>query len=96
MSEWKDITSYSRGQIEREPQTWEIRDKKYSVRVIVTRLHGCVGWYLSCEPFFERQQLHSADEFGAKQEALLNCVAAFDQAHNFLLNIMGQEHLEES
>lgn len=59
---WKDITSYSRDDKERTPQTWEAR--LGGVRVCVTRRHGLTGWYLICEPWHSLKSLGdiSADE----------------------------------
>lgn len=44
---WKDVTSYSQGTRERIPRSFELRAGV--IRVVVTRLHGCDGWYLRCD-----------------------------------------------
>lgn len=46
---WKDISSYSRDDTKRVPQSFE--SHVGGIRVVVTRRHGLVGWFLVCEPW---------------------------------------------
>ena len=47
--EWKDITSFSQGDKERVPRTFEARVD--AIRLVVTRRHGLNGWFMVCEPW---------------------------------------------
>jgi hypothetical protein len=49
--DWKDVTSYSRGE-ERVPSAWEA--KADELRIVVTRkhIHAPGHWVMHCEPWF--------------------------------------------
>lgn len=65
---WKNITSYSQGQKDRQVDTVEIRPSGY--RIVVTRLHGLPGkWFLTCS-FFDRKELKSEVLEDAQAEAI--------------------------
>lgn len=68
---WKDITTFSRGDKERTPRTYEII--LGAVVLTVTRwIHGDPGrWYLDCSLLVGRRELQSIDIEGAKREAML-------------------------
>jgi hypothetical protein len=72
--EWKDETSYSRGDTKREPRTWTIKHGEGSVtplRVTVTRHINYPGeWLLVCRELNLQLALGSEDIEGAKTEAL--------------------------
>jgi hypothetical protein len=45
---WVDATSYSRDERGRvEPRSWELECTP-RLSVVVTRVHGCDGWHLTC------------------------------------------------
>jgi len=68
--EWKDITSFSQGEKDRTPRTWQIQVGR--VRVVVTRhIHySPTAWLLRCENFGIEEVLASSDIEDAKKEAL--------------------------
>lgn len=46
---WRDVTSYSQGDKERVPRSWEWkRIGPPTLRILVHRLIGLPGWYLTC------------------------------------------------
>ena len=65
MSEWSDISSYSKYEVTRIPQSWELRAGDQ--RIVVTRRHGAEGWFLSWNQGLLR--LKSIDIDDAKAEA---------------------------
>lgn len=67
-SEWKDITSYSKGDTEHVPRTVELRNPPLCL--IVTRRIHLEGWYIHCEPFYYYNQLDASELDAAKLEAL--------------------------
>jgi hypothetical protein len=54
--EWKDVTSYSRGQ-DRVPTAWETRAGE--LRIVVTRkhIHAPGNWVMHCEPWFNTRPI---------------------------------------
>lgn len=68
MSTWHDITSYSRGEQNRVPISWELRAG--GIRLIVTRRHMLEGWYIAADPWFDYDTLQSTEIEDAKQEAI--------------------------
>jgi len=71
--QWKDVTSRSRGEVDRTPRSWEWRSA--SLRIVVTRVHQCEGWWLLCSALDIREHhpLDSADAEEAKVEAIAFC-----------------------
>lgn len=76
MSQWKDVTTYKRGDIgddDRKPRSWEL--KAGAFRLVVTRQHGADQntWYFNCEPFFNWRPLASPhiDDAMCQAKALL-------------------------
>lgn len=68
-SAWMDISSYSRGDVDRPPKTVEIRFK--DLRIVVTRHIDAPGkWILRCDPFYNMHVLESTELEEAKREAL--------------------------
>ncbi len=65
---WKDTTSYSQGERGKaEPRTWSIETS--GLRIVVTRRHGCEGWWGSCYAMgVEQHQLDEADIASAQEE----------------------------
>jgi len=62
MIKWRDISSYSQGDKVRTPHSFEARAG--GVRIVVTRRHGCDGWFLNCDPWFS---LHEMGEMSADE-----------------------------
>ena len=46
MLEWRDKTSYSRGDKERKPRIWEL--KVGGLRIVIHRIIHYPEWYVSC------------------------------------------------
>ena len=65
---WKDVTSYRRDEEKREPRTCALEFTR--VRIVVTRIHGCEGWYMKFYPWIDGQKLKSNILFVARAEAL--------------------------
>ena len=87
MTQWKDATSYSRGERgQTEPRSWEIRmGHEYVVNVTVTRHidYGNDAWLMLCFPLFPKGKLlESKDLADAKVEALTIVEEALRHAHN--------------
>lgn len=68
MSEWIDCTSYSRGDKDRTPQSWEM--KLGTVRLVVTRTHGVSGIWFIDNALTGRRELKSRAIEDAKNEAI--------------------------
>lgn len=67
--EWKDTTSYSRGDLERVPRTWELRTQR--IVVVVTRHIDYPGkWLLRSHPINLERTLNADEVEQAKLEAL--------------------------
>jgi len=68
--EWKNCSSYSRGQKDRTPTAWEI--KAEDIRICVHRhIHYPKDqWLLSCAPFYDLYELPYTDVDQAKGAAL--------------------------
>jgi hypothetical protein len=67
MSKWKDTTTYSRGDSDREPQTWHLQLVAH--RLCVTRRVHLEGWFVD-HPLTLLRPLKSADVKDAQIEAL--------------------------
>lgn len=70
MTEWKDISSFSRGETDRTPTVWELRPTP-SVRLTVHRHISNPGaWHLSCEPWYSTFKISAQGADEAKQQAI--------------------------
>ncbi len=71
MSDWKDITSYSRSDTDKTPKSWALKAGPF--RLVVHRhIHyGPNQWLATCPGVFEHQELESEDADRAKLEAEL-------------------------
>lgn len=76
---WKNETSYSRDDVNREPRTWAMNVG--AIKIIVTRRHGLDGWWLMCEPFYHLKSLGDAPEQDAKTAALKLVEQRIDEAY---------------
>jgi len=66
---WKDQSSFSRGDKDRTPKTWEFTS--HGVRLVVTRHIDYPGvWIARCDPWFSILELKSTDIEKAKKEAI--------------------------
>jgi hypothetical protein len=65
---WTDITSYSQGDRDRTPRSWEARCG--NLRLIVTRHHGLEGWFTTVNGFYSMASLGSTEIAEAKAEAI--------------------------
>lgn len=46
--EWKDTTSYSRGEKERKPNTWTVKNGGVSITVTCGHIHHPGAWIMHC------------------------------------------------
>lgn len=67
--EWKDASSWGRGDVDRTPKTWVAQVGRW--RLIVTRQHQSDGWFVECGGLFNYRQLAHPDIENAKREASL-------------------------
>lgn len=69
---WKDVTSYRRGDIERVPRTWELKLEELKYKVIVTRhINYENTWLLTFrEANIELRDLETDDVEEAKNKAI--------------------------
>lgn len=67
---WKDIASFSKGDNDRTPRTWETHAG--DIRIVVTRHRDYAPdkWILRCPPFFDCKELAATDIENAKAGAL--------------------------
>jgi hypothetical protein len=67
---WKNITSYSRGDNERIPRTWELSIDP--VRIVITRHihHAPDVWVLLCSPFCNQYEISNGTADEAKDAAV--------------------------
>lgn len=69
MSQWKDITSYSRGG-DTTPHWWELCVRGVRLAVGDSHVYMKGSWLLTCLPFFDLHQLAAKSEMDAKTEAV--------------------------
>lgn len=79
-STWKDISSYSRTDTNREPHSFQIWIGP--VRLVVTRKLHLEGWYVDAPPFIISRRTESEKIEGAKQEALMTLESELERALN--------------
>lgn len=71
MSEWKDITSYSRGDREREPTSYRLALGRLHVTVTSGHIYYKGRWVMHCAPFYDTYPLEGVDTLeDAKTRAL--------------------------
>lgn len=58
MTQWKDITSYSRDEKDRVPSVWQFSAIKFP-RIVIVRNHRYLPdeWVVTCSPWFEAHGL---------------------------------------
>lgn len=67
---WKDVSSYSKGDTDRSPRTVQL--DVAGLRVVVTRhiYHAPEDWVLNCEPWFSQRKVGDGTLEDAKETAL--------------------------
>lgn len=60
---WKDITGYSRGDREREPNVWELRAGVLRITLVKKHIDFPDCWVYSCQPLFPQLVLGSVEDF---------------------------------
>ena len=77
---WKNISSYSQGEKDRTPTTFEFRAGR--LRIVVTRhIHFPKDvWVASAEPFFKLIELKNKDSEAARVEALMLLRSHLDES----------------
>jgi hypothetical protein len=70
MIEWKDETSYSRGDTERVPRAWAVKVGALKISVHRHIHHDPDVWLLTCAPWFSCHELPSKAAPLAKRQAL--------------------------
>jgi hypothetical protein len=70
-AEWRDESSYGRGERGTDPRVWELRPAN-GLRIVVHRYTGCdYLWFVSCVAArLDTRQLRATDIAEAKAEAL--------------------------
>ena len=78
--EWKDSSSYSKGDKERIPSVWNYRVG--DIRIVVHRYihYPKDQWLLSCSPFYDKYELPQIDINKAKEAALNLVVVKLQEA----------------
>lgn len=74
--QWQDITSYSRGQADRIPSTWQLRLTR-DVVITITRGHiyDRDNWVMHCRPWFDTWSLQLPSTPENRDEAMAQAVA---------------------
>lgn len=69
-AKWKDISSFSQGDKERTPNSFELRPNGH-VRLAVHRHRSApTTWHLTCAPWFDTHPLRAEDANTAKRYAV--------------------------
>ena len=66
--EWKDITSYSRGQVDRTPTTFSAQCGPMRLVVTSGHIHYPGRWVAHCFPIFENKVLNVDSRVAAQVE----------------------------
>lgn len=73
--EWKDVTTYSRGDKERKPTTWEIKGGSLKIDVTCGYIHRKGEWIMHCFAVgIDTYHLKYAETKEQAQEAALRMV----------------------
>ena len=67
--EWKDTTSYSKGDKDRIPSSWSANIGKLRIVVVSNHIHYPGRWVLHCSPFFNTHELKVDTKEQAQAEA---------------------------
>lgn len=87
-AQWKDGTSYSRGDKDRTPKAWDL--ELSHARLTVHRYLNCVGWFLSSPGLgISTRPLREADLEAAKAEALRYVLTLLEQMGDEVLAAQG-------
>jgi hypothetical protein len=81
--EWKDESSWGRGDVDRTPKTWSAQVGSW--RLVVTRRHQLEGWFVRFGDLFNYRLEHQDIE-GAKREASLLVRDTLMEALNVIEN----------
>jgi hypothetical protein len=68
MSEWKNVSNWSKSDLERTPKSWEMVLGRF--HLIVTRKHHLTGWFVDMGTLLNAWPLRSSEIEAAKKEAL--------------------------
>ena len=66
---WKDATTYSRGETDRNPRVWTANVGRLKMTVHRHIHYPKNVWLLSCDPLFDCHQLESPEELMAKRQS---------------------------
>ena len=74
--EWKDVTSFSRGDKERIPSVWTLQLTRH-VKISVVRLHiyDRENWVMHCAPWFDTYSLKLPSTVENRDEAMSRATA---------------------
>lgn len=74
--QWKDVTSYSRDQKDRTPDSWQLRLTR-DVVITITRSHiyDRENWVMHCRPWFDTFSLQLPSTPENRDEAMAQAVA---------------------
>ena len=89
MSEWKDTTTYSRGQKDRTPTTFSIRlTRQFSITITNAHIYYPGDWVMHLHPVFECRLLGADTLEEAKAEALQVALVEFDEAKSVIESVV--------
>lgn len=67
MTEWKDVTSYSRDDKEKTPTTYESKFGDLRLVITCSHIHDRGNWRVICRPFFERFIDKRVEDYNVEQ-----------------------------
>ena len=90
---WKDVTSYKRGDSERNPTSWTASFGAVLITVTSAHIYNRGAWTMHARPWFDTHDMEMpADEFTAEQAqsaALKKVSAVLDRARAALTAALG-------
>lgn len=70
LNEWKDTTSFSRGETDRTPREWTLEAGQLRLCVFRHRAIDPESWFASCHGFFDTREMASSEIETAKEQAI--------------------------
>ena len=89
--QWKDATSYRKGETDKEPTTWTLRLDGVYVAITKSHIYYKGTWIMSFEPWFKHMEVGPAENFTAEQVQDLAARKAMDalrDTHNALRSLL--------
>jgi len=74
--EWKDQTSYSRGEKERVPSVWVMQlTREVRISVVRSHIYNPENWVMHCAPWFDTHSLNLPSTVENRDEAMSRAIA---------------------